>query len=157
MEFEFDENKSAANREKHGIDFHGAQALWDDPDLAEVPVITSDEPRFLVVGMINGKHWSGVITYRGGAVRIISVRRSRKEEVVSMKAKEFDRKFDEGKDVTAHLDLSRARRPEQDLKRVNVDFPVWMVHELDKEAKRLGVPRQAIIKVWVAERLAKAS
>ncbi len=73
-----------------------------------------------------------------------------------MKAKDFDKKFDEGKDISGHLDLSKARRPEQEQKRVNVDFPLWMVHLLDKESKRLGVPRQAIIKVWVAERLEKA-
>ena len=73
-----------------------------------------------------------------------------------MKAKEFDKKFDEGKNIKKYLDLSKARRPEQEQKRVNVDFPIWMVHSLDKEAKRLGVPRQSIIKVWVAERLEEA-
>jgi len=73
-----------------------------------------------------------------------------------MKAKELDAKFDAGEDISKHLDLSKARRPEQEQKRVNVDFPVWMIHSLDKEAKRLGVPRQAIIKVWVSERLEKA-
>jgi len=74
-----------------------------------------------------------------------------------MKAKDFDKKFDEGKSVIKHLDLSKARRPEQEQKRVNVDFPIWMIHSLDKEAKRLGVPRQSIIKIWLAERLQKAS
>ena len=74
-----------------------------------------------------------------------------------MKAKEFDDSFDKGEDITRHLDLKRARRPEQEQRRVNVDFPVWMIQQLDKEAKRLGVPRQSIIKVWVAERLQKAS
>jgi len=74
-----------------------------------------------------------------------------------MKVKEFDRKFDEGEDVSQYLDLSKGRRPAQEKKRVNVDFPLWMIHLLDKEAKRLGVPRQSIIKVWVAERLQKAS
>jgi len=73
----------------------------------------------------------------------------------ALKAGEIEKKFDKGKDISKHLDLSKARRPEQELKRVNVDFPLWMVHLLDKEAKRLGVPRQAIIKVWVAERLEK--
>jgi hypothetical protein len=81
MEFEFDPNKSDANLSKHGIDFHDAQALWDDPDLNEIPLKTSDEPRFLVIGRISGKHWSGIITYRSSRTRIISVRRSRKEEV----------------------------------------------------------------------------
>jgi len=81
MEFEFDPQKSQANKKKHGIDFYEAQALWDDPDLIEIPVRTSDEPRFLIIAKSSGKHWSGVITYRGGTIRIISVRRSRKEEV----------------------------------------------------------------------------
>ena len=81
MEFEFDPQKSQANKKKHGIDFSEAQALWDDPDLIEVPVRTSDEPRFLIIAKSSGKHWSGVITYRGGKIRIILVRRSRKEEV----------------------------------------------------------------------------
>ncbi len=70
-----------------------------------------------------------------------------------MKAKDFDRKFNEGQDITKHLDLENARRPEHEQKRVNVDFPLWMIQSLDKEAKRLGVPRQSVIKVWVAERL----
>ncbi|ABQ24792.1 type II toxin-antitoxin system BrnA family antitoxin [Geotalea uraniireducens] len=74
-----------------------------------------------------------------------------------MKANEFDKLFDDGKDISKHLDVSKARRPEQEQKRVNVDFPLWMIHSLDKEARRLGVPRQSIIKVWVAERLEKAS
>jgi uncharacterized protein len=81
MEFEFDPIKSDSNKEKHGIDFCDAQALWNDPDLIEIPVKTTDEPRFLVIGNVSGKHWSGVITYRSGKIRIISVRRSRKEEV----------------------------------------------------------------------------
>ena len=74
-----------------------------------------------------------------------------------MKAREFDKRFDEGEDVSRYLDLAKARRPGQEQKRVNVDFPLWMVRLLDKEAKRLGVPRQSIIKVWVAERLEKVS
>ena len=65
----------------------------------------------------------------------------------------FDKLFDEGKDITHLLDLSSARRPNQELKRVNVDFPIWMVNKLDREAKRLGVTRQSIIKIWLAERL----
>ncbi|MCX5903098.1 MAG: BrnT family toxin [Proteobacteria bacterium] len=81
MSFEFDSRKSAVNKEKHGIDFLEAQELWDDPDVLQIPVKTSDEPRFLVIGKISGTYWSGVITYRGEKIRIISVRRSRKEEV----------------------------------------------------------------------------
>jgi hypothetical protein len=74
-----------------------------------------------------------------------------------MKAKELDKKFDDGEDISKYYDITKARRPGQEQKRVNVDFPVWMIHLLDKEARRLGVPRQSIIKVWVAERLQKAS
>ncbi len=74
-----------------------------------------------------------------------------------MKANEFDKRFDNGKDISKHLDLSKARKPGQEQKRVNVDFPLWMIRLLDKEAKRLGVPRQSIIKVWIAERIGKAS
>jgi uncharacterized DUF497 family protein len=81
MEFEFDPKKSENNKKKHGIDFDEAQALWNDLDLMEIPVKTSNEPRFLVIGKISEKHWSGIITYRSGKIRIISVRRSRKEEV----------------------------------------------------------------------------
>ena len=81
MDFEFDHEKSNSNKQKHGIDFYEAQALWDDPDLIEIPIQTIDEPRYLMIGEIEGKCWSGVITYRGGKTRIISVRRSRKEEV----------------------------------------------------------------------------
>lgn len=81
MEFEFDPIKNNANKKKHGIDFIEAQALWDDPDFIEIPVKTSDEPRFLVIGKISANHWSAIITYRSEKVRIISVRRSRTEEV----------------------------------------------------------------------------
>ncbi len=70
-----------------------------------------------------------------------------------MKASEFDRRFEEGENITDLLDLSKARRPEEQPRRVNVDFPVWMIRCLDREAKRLGVTRQSIIKVWIAERL----
>ena len=70
-----------------------------------------------------------------------------------MKAEEFDQRFDRGEDVTAELDLAGARRPGFEQRRVNVDFPVWMIESLDREARRLGVTRQSIIKVWIAERL----
>ncbi|MBI1866006.1 MAG: CopG family transcriptional regulator [Nitrospirae bacterium] len=74
-----------------------------------------------------------------------------------MKAAKFDKRFDEGGSVAKYLDLSKIRRPRQEQKRVNVDFPLWMIHRLDREARRLGVPRQSIIKVWVAERLEKTA
>ena len=81
FEFAFDAQKSRANLQKHGIDFVDAQALWADPDLIEIPARTTDEPRFLVIGRIEGRHWSAVITPRDDRIRIISVRRARVEEV----------------------------------------------------------------------------
>ena len=79
--FEFDDSKSKSNLQKHGIDFIAAQALWDDSNLLEIPAKTSDEPRFLAIGIIDQKHWSAVVTYRNGKIRLISVRRSRDEGV----------------------------------------------------------------------------
>jgi uncharacterized DUF497 family protein len=81
MEFEFDPEKSKANKIKHGIEFIDAQKLWDDSDLLEFPARTIDEPRFIVIGKIDKKYWSGIVTYRDGNIRIISVRRARDEEV----------------------------------------------------------------------------
>lgn len=81
MDFEFDLKKSTSNKQKHGIDFKEAQALWVDPHLLEIEAKSTDEPRFLLIGKIGSKHWSAVVTYRDDKVRIISVRRSRKEEV----------------------------------------------------------------------------
>lgn len=81
MQFEYDPRKSQFNKQKHGIDFEEAQKLWLDSARVEIQARTEDEARFLIIGMIDGKHWSGVITYRGERIRIISVRRSRKEEV----------------------------------------------------------------------------
>jgi uncharacterized DUF497 family protein len=81
MEFEFDLKKSDLNRQKHGIDFSRAQLLWTDPDRIQIPAKDTDEPRFMVIGMIEQKHWSAIITYRDEKIRIISVRRSRDEEI----------------------------------------------------------------------------
>ena len=81
MAFEFDIYKSKENKKGHRMDFVEAQTLWDDPDRIEVPARTIDEPRFVVIGKIADKHWSAIITYRGEKIRLISLRRSRKEEV----------------------------------------------------------------------------
>jgi len=81
MEFKFDSQKSRSNKKKHGIDFLKAQALWEDLDYIVIPAKVVDEERFLVVGKIEEKHWSAIITYRGERIRIISVRRSRQEEM----------------------------------------------------------------------------
>ena len=81
MGFEYDPEKSADNTRKHGVDFEEAQALWSDPELLEIPARVSDEPRWVVIGKMSEKHWSAVITRRGENVRVISVRRSRDEEI----------------------------------------------------------------------------
>lgn len=81
MKFEYNSNKSSANAQKHGIDFDEAKALWQDEYLLEIALQFPDEVRYLCIGKIEGKHWSAVITYRQETIRIISVRRSRKEEI----------------------------------------------------------------------------
>jgi len=81
MEFEYDDRESKRNKEKHGIDFIEVQLLWDDPERIEIPARTEDEPRYLMIGKIGEKYWSAIITYRRDKIRIISARRSRKEEI----------------------------------------------------------------------------
>lgn len=81
MKFEYDPEKSAANLAKHGIDFETAQSLWLDPDLLELKAKTVDEPRIMVIGKIEDKHWSAIVTYRDASIRLISVRRSRDKEI----------------------------------------------------------------------------
>lgn len=82
MKFEFDADKSASNKHKHGIDFDEARSLWQDPDLLEIPAKrVQGENRSLIVGKIEGKYWSAIITYRNNSTRIISVRRSREKEI----------------------------------------------------------------------------
>ena len=81
IEFEYDSEKSKANFEKHGIDFKSAQEIWLDSNVLEIPANISEEPRYLVIGQIESKHWSAVVTYRNEKIRIISVRRSRDKEV----------------------------------------------------------------------------
>lgn len=89
MGFEYDPDKSAENKRKHGIDFEEARQLWADPRLIEVPARTTDEPRWLLIGKISGKHWSAIITRRGANIRLISVRRSRHEEVDIYESEDF--------------------------------------------------------------------
>ena len=81
MNFEFDPNKNIANKTKHGIDFTGAQKLWDDPDRVEIPAKTVDEVRYMLIAKYRKKHWSAIFTIRADNIRIISVRRSRREEI----------------------------------------------------------------------------
>jgi uncharacterized DUF497 family protein len=89
MRFDFDPKKSTSNKTKHGIDFREAQGLWNDRELLEIPARTVDGPRFLVIGKLEGTHWSAVITYRAETVRIISVRRSRPEEITIYESARF--------------------------------------------------------------------
>lgn len=89
MDFEFDDDKSRSNTSKHGIDFIEAQALWSDDRLVEIQARTDDEPRYLIVGHIAGVCWSAVITYRSSRIRLISVRRSRPEEVALHESQEL--------------------------------------------------------------------
>jgi hypothetical protein len=119
----------------------------------EVPARTDDEQRWLAIGKIGAKHWSAVFVRRDHKVRIISVRRARKQEIEHYEGHEFEQKFDAGEDMSDHIDWSKARRPNVETKRVNVDFPTWVVESLDQQAQRLGVTRQALIKLWIAERL----
>jgi hypothetical protein len=81
MEFEYDAHKSESNKRKHGVDFIEAQALWKDSDRIEIPARTADDPRYLLIGKIGDEHWSAIITYRDQKIRIISVRRTRREEI----------------------------------------------------------------------------
>jgi uncharacterized protein len=87
--FEFDDDKSKTNLEKHGIDFRAAQELWKDPDLMEIQAKSDDEDRFLVIGLIGAKHWSAVVTHRNERIRLISVRRSRTKEVELYESQEL--------------------------------------------------------------------
>ena len=160
MKFEYDEQKSQINKKKHGIDFVEAQNLWQDEDALVIPAnIVDNEIRYALISKILTKCFVVIFTIREDTNRIISVRRCRKTRRKIMKtitAKEFDEKFDNGEDISEYLDFSKATRPnalKTDTKKVNVDFPQWIIESLDKEAKKIGVTRQSIIKVWIAERL----
>ena len=167
MKFEFDPAKSARNKDKHGIDFVEAQVLWADEGL-EVVLSKSrmtDEARFLAIGRIKvntgrrsarcGARRSGSSRFGGHGKKrwtiMKAVEATKAPKAIS--AAELDEKFDNGEDVSEYFDWSKARRPNQEPRRVNVDFPAWMVRDLDKEAGRLGVTRQSLIKMWIAERL----
>jgi len=89
LQFDYDPRKSLSNLEKHGIDFKDAQGIWGDPRAIEVPARTLEEPRYLVIGRFGDAHWSAVITYRQNTIRIISVRRSRTEEIALYESAQF--------------------------------------------------------------------
>ena len=161
--FEYDETKSAANLAKHGIDFVQAQALWQDDLRAEVRStgVFVEEP-WRVTGQALDRIWTAIVTYRGtlsGSYRFDALvsRRRFCMVVKTISAEEFDRRFDDGEDMSEYMDWSSLRRPGLEAKRVNVDFPTWMVQRLDREAQRRGVTRQSLIKMWLAERLDAAA
>ena len=123
MPFEYDPAKSATNKAKHGISFDEAQELWKDARMLEAPARTDDEPRFLVIGKIGENHWVAVCAHVGTMCGSSRCGAPGNRRSITMKASEFDRKFDAGEDVSGHVDWSKAKRPNEQIKRVNVDFP----------------------------------
>jgi uncharacterized DUF497 family protein len=159
MDFEFDTAKSMANLKKHGIDFIGAQALWSDPDRIEIPARSLDEPRTQVIGRIGDVVWrsSPCVAIASGSLsgRHAMKKNPRTSKTRTLPAAELDAMHDSGVDLSSHMDLARAVRPGRAVQRVNVDFPVDLLREIDQEARRLGVTRQAFIKVRLADSLVK--
>jgi len=116
--------------------------------------IRLNELHFFVIGLIGNEHWSGVITIGKTISGLFPYAVHEVRRLTCMKANEFDKKFDDNNaEIISPLDLSKAKRPMLDQKRVNVDFPIWMIESMDREASRLGVTRQPIIKIWLTERL----
>lgn len=161
MIFEFDEKKNESNIEKHKVSFEEVKAIWQDPDLMVVSARKRGEKRQMAIGRAYAVMFSVVHTKRGEAVRIISARRSTRRCSSMSKTRTIDKleaAFDAGEDMEEFFDFDSPTFPNKELKRVNVDFPQWMVAGLDAEASRLGINRQAVIKTWVAEKLdARAS
>jgi len=161
MKFEWDLEKSHTNRLKHKIDFESAKSLWEDPDRIEIRAPHLMENRYILIGKI-GKHlWSTVYTLRGEAVRIISVRRSKKQEMKLMNKRklaknneEFDRRFDQGEDIHNLIDVSKAgiMKPGKKV-RITLDMSQSLVKEIDEIRQTIGVDRGALIKVWLHERV----
>jgi hypothetical protein len=163
VSFEFDPAKSAANLEKHGIDFGTAQALWNDRDRIEIPARSFDEPRTQVVGRIGEQVWSGSSHHGPTASGSFPSdehamkKKQRTSRSNALSAAKLDAMHDAGVDLSAHVELARAARPGRAVQRVNVDFPVDLLREIDHEARRLGVTRQAFIKVRLADALGAPS
>ena len=162
MQYEYDPEKSLHNKTKHGIDFEETQALWRDEHCLSIPAYFRGEDRFAMIGRIDAIMWTAIYTMREESIRLISCRRSRKEEadlydckkINKISAKEFDHIFDEGnEDITPYLDLNAASRSNLAAKRVSVDVPAWMVQAIDRQADKIGVSRQAFIKFTLHEKL----
>ena len=162
MEFDFDPRKSRRNLERHGMDFTTAQRLWDGPHII-VPAkhVAAKCAMPLLAGLGTGStllSLPSAVTLQGSLARTgptkdgrgNSMNTSKKtKRIKTISARTFDAKFDRGEDIFPYLDFDKAIV----VKRVNVDFPTWMIHRLDKEASKLNVSRQAIIKMWVHEHL----
>lgn len=163
LNFEYDANKSIKNKEKHNISFEEARLLWDDKNGIVVPAnIIDNELRYALIATFKRKCYVAIFTLRDENYRIISVRRCRKTRRKTMQTitvKEFDEKFDKGEDISQYLDFSKSLKVKDfekkmiKSKKINVDFPENILVLLDQEAQRIGVTRQSIIKVWIAERL----
>ncbi len=170
MLFEFDLAKSALTKADLNprISFDEAQAIWIDQNYIELPLPFTSEPLTAVIGKIGPDLWTAIATQRGENIWIISVRRAHPKEEKSMHktdsitsqdgretitAQEFDRRLEAGEDVSQFMDVAKARRPGREVQRVNVDFPKTFLAEIDREADRVGVPRQAWIKTALASAL----
>ena len=156
MKFEFDAQKSKVNKTKHGVDFVEAQTLWKDFDRLEIRARTEDEPRSLVVGKIGTKIGLPLSLIATRVCGLSPLGVHAKKKAGCMKAKELDQTFDEGKDISGFLDLSTAARLGQAQKRINLNAPVWMVQSLDKLATCRRISRQALIKIWLSEKIKQA-
>ena len=159
MDFEFDPAKSAANLEKHGIDFIGAQALWSDTERLEIAARStnlgprSSDESAACCGRRSpcGATASGSFPSGEHAMK----KKPRTTKTKTLRATELDAMHDAGVDLSSHMDLAKAVRPGRTVQRVNVDFPVDLLRDIDQEARRLGVTRQAFIKVRLADALMK--
>lgn len=137
-----------------GIDFDEAKQLWNDSKRVTFVARVKDEERLGIIGSYQKKVWCGIFTMREDRVRIISIRRAKKMKKKStITAKEFDARFDRGEDISAFIDEGSIQRPGLEARRVNVDFPEWIIKNLDVESRMIGVSRQSLIKLWISERL----
>ena len=154
MDFEFDLEKSSINKAKHEIHFIEAQELWKDPNGLEVPAQSKTEPRNALIAHFStkfGQSYSRYAKRKLESYHAGGLEMAKKEHTIT--AEEFDRRFDDGEDITQFLDFDQAYRPNLEQRRVNLDLPNWMIDTLDREAKRVGVTRQSIMKVWISERI----
>ena len=155
--FEFDPRKDKHNKEKHGVCLSEAAKIWEGDHIIIPAKNISDEQRHMILGIIEEETYACIFTYRGNKIRLISCHRTDKKleryyhERSNKKilAKEFDKKFDKDEDLSNYLDFGKAVV----IKRINLDLPQWILDVLDKEALKLNVSRQAVIKMWLSEKI----